>query len=154
MWKPLAIMVEDFSWLEEYTDLTPEQIDFLKNYEKPFTILTTCSYVEMFLKFEDEEDGMFENNDIYHQIAFRVAHTPQQKKLIKKIGPIWLTSANLSGKEEIYQQHKIEEQFEYYIEKWIVKILWNSDLDSDIKPSDVFGFERDGVEQVFVRQNA
>lgn len=151
--KPLAIMVESFSWLEEYTDLTWEQIDFLENYNKPFTILTNSSYIEMFLKFEDEEEGMFENNDIYEQIGFRVAHTPEQKKLIKKVGPIWLTSANLSGKEEIYEQHKIEEQFEYYIEKWIVKILGNTDLDPEIKPSDVFWFESESLEQKFIRQN-
>jgi len=152
-WKPLAIMIEDFSWLEQYTDLSTEQIDYLKNYKKPFTILTNSSYIEMFLKFEDEEDGMFENNDVYQQIGFRVAHTPKQKKLIKEVWPIWLTSANLSGAEEIYKLEDIEKQFEYYIEKGIVKIIWGGDLDPGIKPSDVFGFEWETTEKAFVRKN-
>lgn len=151
--KPLALMVESFDWLEQYTDLSSQQIDFLKDYNKPFTILTRSSYIEMFLKFEDEEEGMFENNDIYEQIGFRVAHTPEQKKLIKKVGPIWLTSANLSGKEEIYKLKEIERQFEYYIEKWIVEVVGWKDLDPNIKPSDVFGFEGESLEQVFVRKN-
>ena len=154
MWKPLALMVEDFSWLEEYTDLLEEQIDFLKNYKKPFTVLTSSSYVDMFLKFEDEEMGMFENKDIYHQIGFRVAHTPEQKKLIQKVWPIWLTSANLSGKSELYTSDDVHEQFSYYIEKGIINVigipkheLWNT------PPSDVFGFEDESVKQVFVRKN-
>ena len=38
--KPLAILVPDFKWLEENTDLNKEQVLFLKDYKKPFTILT------------------------------------------------------------------------------------------------------------------
>lgn len=151
--KPLALMVESFEWLADNTELIPDQIQYLKEYERPFTVLTHSSYVRLFLQFEEEETGIFENKDVYTQIGFRVAHTPEQKKLLKKVWPIWLTSANLSGAGEIYTLQDIEKQFEYYIEKDIVKIVWGTDLDPDIKPSDVFGFEGESTEQVFVRQN-
>jgi len=49
--KPLAIMVEDFKWLRNNTDLTDEQVDFLERYEKPFTVLTNSTPVELFLQF-------------------------------------------------------------------------------------------------------
>jgi L-threonylcarbamoyladenylate synthase len=41
--KPLAIMVENFEWLEKNTILNKAQIQFLKEYKAPFTILTECS---------------------------------------------------------------------------------------------------------------
>jgi tRNA A37 threonylcarbamoyladenosine synthetase subunit TsaC/SUA5/YrdC len=49
--KPLALMVKNFAWLSENTDLTDQQIDFLKAYEKPFTVLTNSTNVELFLQF-------------------------------------------------------------------------------------------------------
>jgi L-threonylcarbamoyladenylate synthase len=55
--KPLAILVENFEWLEKYTTLTKEQVNFLKNYKKPFTILTESSFVKIWLNFVDEETG-------------------------------------------------------------------------------------------------
>ena len=100
--KPLAIMVENFDWLEKYTTLSTEQIEFLKNYEKPFTILTECNSIKHMLEFEDEE-MKFDNKE--------------QKKLIKKIGPIFLTSANLSKQPEIYEKKELEKVFEYFINK-------------------------------------
>jgi len=83
--KALALMVESFEWLKNYTELSDEQIDFLKSYDRPFTILTKAPYIEMFLKLEDEEEGGFENADTYQEIAFRVAHTDLQKKLIEEV---------------------------------------------------------------------
>lgn len=94
--KPLALMVEDWKWLEKYSELTAEQIEELKNYERPFTVLTQAPYIEMFLKLQDENDEGFENAEVYEEIAFRVAHNDIQKKLIREVGPIWLTSANFA----------------------------------------------------------
>ncbi len=151
---PLALMVESFDWLEENTDLTLEQIDFLKEYEKPFTILTQSRNVEMYLKFEDEEEWMFENNDIYDFIAFRVAHNPIQKKLIKRFGPIWLTSANLSGKPELYSLKDVEKQFEYYLDKWVLEIRWAMESQSwTTTPSDVFSFVGEDLEVDYKRKS-
>lgn len=95
--KALAIMVKSFEWLEKNTQLTPQQIDFLKNYERPFTILTDSIPMRLYLEFEDENGEHFMNKNIYEYISFRVATTKTQKKLLSEIGPIWLTSANMSN---------------------------------------------------------
>ena len=60
---------------------------------------------------------------MYKKIALRVAHNDAQKKLIKEVGPIFLTSANTSGEQEIYKKEELKEVFSYYLEKNIVKIL-------------------------------
>jgi tRNA A37 threonylcarbamoyladenosine synthetase subunit TsaC/SUA5/YrdC len=60
---------------------------------------------------------------MYQKIAFRIAHNDAQKKLIKEVGPIFLTSANTSGEKEIYSKDEIKETFSYYLEKKIVEIL-------------------------------
>ena len=151
-YKPLAIMVENFKWLEKNTDLTDKQVDFLKNYEKPFTILTNSDNIRVFLNFEESEDGKFQNDDVYNQIAFRVAHTPEQKRLIKKLWPIWLTSANLSNKQEVYSLEEIEKQFEYYLERWIIKNLGKYDLEKT-PSSDVFEFDGESLEVNYLRKN-
>ncbi|MDR2641061.1 MAG: Sua5/YciO/YrdC/YwlC family protein [Candidatus Peribacteria bacterium] len=67
--KPLAILVPNFEWLEKYTILTKEQIDFLKKYDKPFTILTESPNTKIWLNFVDEENGgEFRNRAIYEKI--------------------------------------------------------------------------------------
>jgi hypothetical protein len=76
-------MVEDLDWLYENTTLSEQQLDFISEYEKPFTVLTDCPRIKMLLEFEDEEIS-YPNHDQYKQIAFRVAHTPAQKKLIEQ----------------------------------------------------------------------
>jgi L-threonylcarbamoyladenylate synthase len=95
--KPLAIMVKDFAWLRENTDLSDAQVDFLETYEKPFTILTNSRNIELFLEYGDADEEYFINKDVYSRIAFRVAHNGFQESLINSVGPIWLTSANISG---------------------------------------------------------
>ena len=152
--KPLAIMVEDFSWLETHSTLTPEQIDFLKQYEKPFTILTNSDPIELYLNFQDEHEDYYFNKDIYSEIAVRIANNPIEKKLIKGVWPIWLTSANISDTGENYNIEEIEEEFEYYIEKGVTQILWaKTILDEDVPASDVFRFIDDSLELEYVRKN-
>ena len=109
--KALAIMVKSFDWLEKNTDLRSEQIDFLKKYDRPFTILTESSAVRLYLEFESESGEHFFNKNIYSYISFRVAHTPAQKKLISQVGPLWLTSANLSDTKENYSIKEVEKDF-------------------------------------------
>jgi hypothetical protein len=50
-------MVPDFEWLAQNTDLTLEQITFLKNYQKPFTILTDAMPIRVWINYVNEEDG-------------------------------------------------------------------------------------------------
>jgi len=151
--KPLALMVESFAWLRENTDLTDEQVDFLERYEKPFTILTDSSPVRLFLEFWDSEEEYFINKDVYENISFRVAHNDIQESLIKSVGPIWLTSANLSWAWETYDIEEIEKDFEYYIEKWIVEVMGTEDLNKDVPASDVFRFVWESLEVEYLRKN-
>ena len=151
--KPLAIMVKNFDWLEENTELTQEQVDFLKSYEKPFTILTESSPIRLFLDYQDGNEEHLINKDVYDFISFRVANNDFEESLINSVGPIWLTSANLSGEWEIYTPEEIEEDFEYYLENGIVEMLWSVHLDEDTPPSDVFYFKWDSLEIEYLRKN-
>ena len=151
--KPLAIMVEDFSWLRENTILSDEQVNFLEQYESPFTILTNSNSVELFLQFWDTNEEHFINKDVYEKVAIRVASNAIEAKLIKNVGPIWLTSANISGKWEIYNVPDIENDFAYYIEKGIVEIRGTYTLNPDIPSSDIFEFVWDSLELEYLRKN-
>jgi len=150
--KPLAIMVKNFHWLRENTDLTDEQVDFCERYEKPFTVLTNSRNIELFLEYADDNEEYFINKDVYKQIAFRVAHNDLQESLINSVGPIWLTSANLAGAGETYDIAKIEEDFNYYIEKWVVEVLWSFPLDPEIPASDIFSFVGEGLDVEYLRK--
>lgn len=148
--KPLAIMVEDLDWLYENTTLSEQQLDFISEYEKPFTVLTECPRIKMLLEFEDEEIS-YPNHYQYEQIAFRVAHTPAQKKLIQQEWPIFLTSANISQKQENYKISDIKETFQNYLNE--IKIIDEVDLDENISASDIFSFEWESLELNYLRKN-
>lgn len=150
--KPITIMVNDFKWLEKNSDLNNEQIEFLKNYDKPFTILTDSIHVKAWLNFEDEEIN-FVNKDKYVQLAFRVAHNEIQKKLINEIWPIFLTSANISNKPEIYKIEDLKNEFGYYIDKKQIQILGEKDLDENVSSSDIFEFVWDSLDIKYLRKN-
>jgi hypothetical protein len=77
-------MVESFDWLSKNTSLTKEQVDYLKTYKRPFTIMTDCPRIKMILEL-DQEDFKYENKDQYKKIAFRVAHNDYQRKLISEV---------------------------------------------------------------------
>lgn len=151
--KPLAIMVKDFDWLGKNTELTEEQIDFLKSYEKPFTILTESSPIRLFLEYQDENEELIINKDIYKFISFRVANNDFQDEIINQVGPIWLTSANMSWEWETYTPEEIEEDFEYYLENEIITLKWSLHLDEDTQPSDVFYFIWESTEVEYIRKN-
>jgi len=152
--KPLAILVPDFEWLEENTDLTLEQIEFLKKYEKPFTILTESSSLRLWINYIDEDNNEFINRDIYEVFAFRVANNDTEKRLLKENWPMFLTSANLSNKPEIYSSKEVEEEFSYYLEKDKIKFVgkntWNLPKNWT---SDIFSFKWDSLETEYLRKN-
>ena len=150
--KPLAIMVESFSWLRENTYLTDEQVDFLEKYNRPFTVLTYSDPVELFLKYGDTWEEHFINKDVYEKVAFRVASETIDRDLVHEHWPIWLTSANLSWAWETYTCEKIEIDFEYYLEKEIVEILGGYDLDPTIPASDIFEFVGESLEVEYMRK--
>jgi hypothetical protein len=47
-------MVLDFNWLKTNTTLNDKQIEFLKNYSKPFTVLTNSVPISLWLNYESE----------------------------------------------------------------------------------------------------
>lgn len=149
--KPLAIMVEDYNWLKENTDLTEAQVDFLKSYPHPFTIMTQCSAIEALLQF-DEDKHFYKNKDVYKQIAFRVAHTPQQKKLIHRLGPIFLTSANISWQKEIFNYKDLKSSFEEY--EHLIHIVSKENLEWKLPSSDIFEFDWESLDIHFIRKNS
>ncbi len=152
--KPLAVMVPDFEWLAQNTELTLEQITFLKNYPKPFTILTDSMPIKVWINFVDEDSWEeFINRWQYQKIAIRVAHNNIQKRLLKEVGPIFLTSANFSGEKEMYTPKEIKDKFSYYLDKWIIKFVWENmwPLEQN-PPSEIFEFVWDTCEQKFLRK--
>jgi hypothetical protein len=50
-------LVPNFEWLEKHTILNKAQIEFLKNYEKAWTILTESPSTKVWIDFVDEETG-------------------------------------------------------------------------------------------------
>lgn len=141
--KPLSIMVDSFLWLEKNTSLNKEQIEFLIKYNKPFTIITDCNNIKMLLNLE-QDDFEYQNKEVYEKFAFRVANNEIQKKLIKEVWLIFLTSANFSWEKEIYSTNEIKKQF--WNISWI-SILWNEiSLDSSVIPSDILEFINNSLE--------
>lgn len=154
--KPLSIMIDSFSWLEKNTNLNKSQIEFLKNYNSPFTILTDCNIIKMILNLE-QDDFEYKNKNTYKKIAFRVANNDIQKKLIWEIWPFFLTSANFSWEKEIFSIDEAKEQFKIY-EKDInflenyYKNCENLKILPKTKTSDIFEFIWDTTETKYIRK--
>lgn len=152
--KPLPIMVKDINWLKKNTTLTPEQIKFIQNYKRPYTILTNSPSISVWLNYETEKWEGFRNRELYKKIAIRVANNTAQKDLIGKIWPIFLTSANYSWEPELYTTKDSREKFSYYIEKKQIKILTADNFKlPPVKSSDIFEFIWDSLEPKYLRKN-
>lgn len=147
--KPLSLMVESYEWLAKYTSLNDDQIEHLKNYPKPYTVLTDSPHISLILEF-DQPDFEYKNKEVYKKIAFRVAHNEIHKKLIEEVGPIFLTSANFSWEKEIYDINEAKKQFSNY--KEIIYLWEDIILDSSIKPSDIFEFDGDSTNIIYLRK--
>jgi hypothetical protein len=66
---------------------------------------------------------------------------------------LFLTSANISSKWEIYKTKDIKREFEEYLKKWIIKFFWEELWDLKIvPPSEIFEFEWDSLKQIFLRR--
>ena len=153
--KPLAILISDFKWLKNNTDLNWEQIKFLKKNKKPFTILANSDHLKMWINYIDKTNNLeFINKNIYKKFAFRIANNNIQKKLIEQNWPMFLTSANLSNKPEIYNYKEIENQFGYHLDKKNILFIWK-DISNNKKnnPSDIFEFKWDSLNVNYLRKN-
>ncbi|MFK7779978.1 MAG: Sua5/YciO/YrdC/YwlC family protein [Candidatus Gracilibacteria bacterium] len=152
--KPLAILISDFKWLKDNTTLTNEQINFLKEYKKPFTVLTDCDHLKIWMNYIDEDNNEFINRDIYKLYAFRVANNDTEKRLVKENGPMFMTSANLSNKPELYNSKEVEKEFAYYIEKEKIEFVGkNTGNLPENGTSDIFEFVGDSLDVKYLRKN-
>lgn len=136
--KPLAIMVNDFLIFENL--LNTKQIEFLRNYHRPWTLLIDTNFHTLPTNYK-------QNTSKY--IALRVANNDIEKKLISEVWPIFLTSANLAWEIEIYTIKELNSLF------WNtndIKVLANKDLEN-ISPSDIFEFIWETTEVKYLRKN-
>ena len=132
--KPLAIFVDD---IEKVINLNNFQKDFLKNYDKPWTLLVDKQEVKDKKILEHIEK--LPNKEIYKKLAFRQIHNKEQKNLLGKWWYFFLTSANKSWKKEIKNIDEIKKEFPENIE-----IYWD-DIDSKYDFSDIFEFDGNSV---------
>lgn len=129
--KLIAIMLPDFESLEKHTYISKEQVNFLKNYNKPFSVLLKPKNKENFI------DKNLPNYDLYDEISFRVA-SEINKAFLTKTWAIFLTSANISGFPETYIIEEIQKQFKDNFEKF--EIIANRDKIEINPPSDIIKF--------------
>ena len=151
--KPLALLCMDFKYLDKNTFLNTEQINFIKDYENPFTILIDLD------KIKDENlikiIKNLPNSEIYKKLAFRVNHSFMQRRLIEDNWTLFLTSANKSSSPEIFNTKEIRKQFEKEIENYDIKVFAHKDfsIKSKQKSSDIFEFIWDTLEIKYLRKN-
>jgi len=147
--KPISIFVDSFGYIEKNTKLTEQNIDFLRNYENPWTVL---------INIEDITDNSLlqnisklQNIEVYSKIAFRVVHTKLQKNLIKENWLFFLTSLNNSWEKEILDLNQISEDLRKKIDYYDVKIL-DKNINSKQDSSDIIEFQNDKM--FFLRKKA
>lgn len=91
--KPLAWLVRDYEDLQKYIEITDEQIEFLQNYPRPWSILGK--------RREDFVLPEFLDAKTYEKISLRVGGKCIIADIRDKLSyPLFLTSANLSGNLE------------------------------------------------------
>ena len=113
--KPIAIMVPTWEDLIYETTLSPSQVNFLRTYKFPFTVLT-----EVREDFRDEYPLL--DTYGYKTVGFRVAEACIPKETLPYIrSPLFLTSANKSWEKECYTTQEVEAKFINHLE--ILKTL-------------------------------
>lgn len=145
--KPLAVIVPDFEWLREHTILNDEQIEFLKNYERPFTILTNIKSRKKLIP---------KNYKMLKKIALRVANNDTQKEAIQEHWLLFLTSANRSWEADIFKEEELEKVFDKEIDEWVVDILkpktWEKKSSNEKSSSDIFAFIKESTDRFYLRK--
>lgn len=143
--KPLAIFVKDFDYFEKNTNLSKKKIDFLKNYDKPFTVLID--------KKDCKDDYLLKNIEKlpnakkYNKIAFRVAHNPIHINLIENKWIFFLTSANKSWEKEIKKIEKVYQTFEKDLKNYNIKIFAHTEfiIETPYNYSHIFEFKNNDI---------
>ena len=150
--KAIAIMVLDFDYFEKNTKLTLNQIEFLKEYKNPFTILMDKN--KILDKNLLSTINKLSNSEIYEKIAFRVNHTFMHRRLIEKNWLLFLTSANISDNPEIFDTKTIKKEFWDIIKEEKIQVFahWEFKINSKQKYSDIFEFEGESEKNKYFRK--
>lgn len=136
--KRLAVLVGDFDSLKEYTEITDEQMNFLKTYPHPWSVVLK--------KKSTWNLPDYLNQDDYGNISFRVAEKCIPANIRNSIQyPLFLTSANLSGDPESRTLLEAKESFP--------QIAGIDGRICDRPPSDIFTFS-EGNEVLYFRKNS
>lgn len=145
--KPLAILIDSFECLEKNTYLNEKQIEFLKKYDKAFTVLCETK--------SDIIDPKILNKNQYKKVAFRLAHNFMHHKLIRLNWPLFLTSANRAWESELFWSHDVREIFKSEIKKYNIKVLAHPSfcIKSRQKSSDIIEFIWESLEINYIRKN-
>lgn len=134
--KKLAILVYNFDSLREIAEISDKQIQKLQEYQYPWSAILPINKNYILPHFLDIAG--------YSNISFRVAEyciPPSVRDMISY--PLFLTSANLSGKYESTNLIDAKEYFPWIdgYDGWIC----------DYAPSDIFSFTADN-EKIYFRQ--
>jgi len=132
--KPLAFLVENFSDMKQYIEISDEQIEFLRNYPHPWSFLGK-RICELPVWMESER---------YTMISLRVARVCIETQIQIPWFPLFLTSANLSGNAESTTLDEAKFAFP-----------WIDGIDGGIcnrPPSDIFSIWKDNQLQ-YLRKN-
>lgn len=141
--KPIAILVPTWEELAYETKLLPSQINFLRTYKFPFTII--CDVND---DFRDEYPILDKYG--YTKVGFRVAEVclpPETYAYIRS--PLFLTSANKSGEPECTSIQQIERVFAEYLPllKTLPGTPWKQ------PPSNVISFKGSSNDLQYARKN-
>jgi len=136
--KPLSIFLDNLETLKNISNLTDEQIDFLKNYKKPWTILIDKNTIKDINILENIYK--LPNSDVYKKIGFRIAHNFMHYSMIKDVWYFFLTSANISWQDSFKSAKELKEKLAKEIENYNIRVY--SHIDFNIETpyyfSDVF----------------
>ena len=140
--KPISLLVRDWEELEEETHLNSRQIDFLKSYKFPFTVVTDVDE-DFRVEFDLDEE-------IYDQVGFRVGEACLEPQTLDYIpGTMFLTSANKAGEDECETVEEVKEEFAHY-DKYL-KVLPGNIFNN--AASNVIKFVGDSTELEYLRKN-
>lgn len=141
--KPIAILVPTWEDLMYETKLSPAQVNFLRTYKFPFTIL--CEVRD---DFRDEYPLLTTYN--YKTIWFRVAEACISRETLPYIrSPLFLTSANKSGEKECQTIEEIQVVFKEHLNN--LQIL--PGISGKKPPSNVISFRWNSNDLQYARKN-
>lgn len=135
--KQLALLVKDFDDIQNYIEISDEQIEFLEEYPHPWSFLGKRKSDFILPDWMDSEK--------YSMISLRVAENCIDANIRNRLEyPLFLTSANLSWSRE---SKTLAEAREYFPE-----VEWYDGWVCDCPPSDIFSQGENG-EIVYLRKN-